>query len=159
MHRGLTSELTTVAIAFAIAGCSPSTEPKSNVSSDGLAVHLQVEPSPAVVGDYVRTTLTIENTTDHTVTRTYPSSDIGPDVVISESANVLVFYGLTSGFFGPFTYEGQLSVLSLAPHQSRSAIVEIAAIAPGNAELRGCLTKGDGPDAVCVDAFVTVTAH
>jgi hypothetical protein len=148
-----------VAGALLLAGCSSSTEPKSNVSSDGLAVHLQVEPSPAVVGDYVRTTLTIENTTDHTVTRTYPPGDIGPDVTISESRNVLVFYGLTSGFFGPFFYAGPPSVLSLAPHESRAAVIEIAAIAPGNAELRGCLTRGDGPDAVCVDAFVTVTAH
>lgn len=153
-----TAIVSTVAL-FVIAGCSSSTEPKSNVSSDGLAVHLQVEPSPAVVGDYVRTTLTIENTTDDTVTRTYPPGDIGPDVTISESANVLVFYGISRGFFGPFFQAGPPSVLSLEPHEQRAAVIEIAAYEPGNAEVRGCLTKGDGPDAVCVDAFVTVTAH
>jgi len=157
--RGMRIAIVVTSAMFVLVGCTSSTEPKSNVSSDGLAVHLQVEPAPAVVDQLVRATLTIENTTDHTVTRTYPPADIGPDVTISDGRNVLVFYGLTTGFFGPFSYAGSPSVLSLAPHESRDAVIELLATAPGNAELRGCLTKGDGPDAVCVDAFVTVTAH
>lgn len=156
---GIRTAIVSTTALFVLAGCTSSTEPKSNVSSDGLAVHLQVDPSHAVVDQLVLATLSIENTTDHTVTRTYPPGDIGPDVIISESGNVLGYFSLTRGFFGPFFYTGPPSVLSLAPHQSLAAVIEFVATAPGNAELRGCLTKGDGPDAICVDAFVTVTAH
>jgi hypothetical protein len=149
-----------IALLIAVDGCSSSTEPRSHIAADGLAVHLDVSPNPAIVHYYVNATLTIENTTSDTVTRTYPPGDVGPRIRVTNGNGVLQLPLLdTGGFFGPFFQAESPSVFTLAPHEKRILHVRFVATAVGPAELTGCLTKGDANDTVCVDTFVTVQAH
>jgi hypothetical protein len=148
-----------VAALAALAGCSSSTEPRSDASADGFELRIDASPNAPVVGDIVTATLTITNTTDATRTRTYPPHDFGPNIV-SESGDPVLERSSGDGF-GDYIDTGEPYTFSVPAQQSVTIIAHFDATAAGRSRLTGCLPGGDAAasDAICVATFVVVRAQ
>jgi hypothetical protein len=142
---------------FALAGCSSSTEPHSNITPDGFAVSLTLDTTSPLLGDWVTTTMTIENTTSTELSRTFPPGDWGP---LPRSSNSNLYEnGFDGGFFGQFIEADQPHTLTVGAHQTVTHVFHFQAMHAGTAYISACFPDSDADThpASCVTKSVTVT--
>jgi hypothetical protein len=158
MHRSVKAELTIVAMAITLAGCSSGTEPRSDAAAQGYALRIVASPASPTIGDTITITFTIENATSNTLTRTFADFWMRPQMRVVSGAGIFA----TGNGFGDEVGEGQaVTTLVLEPHQVVTGVSTLVAVSTGNAELTGCLPAdaATGANAICTDAFVTVGAR
>lgn len=146
--------MATVVIAFAIAGCSSSTEPRSDAPAQGYALLISVTPTSPVVGDTLFATFTIKNVTSETITRTFADDWSEPEMrMVLGAANLEEI--------PVFRVWVPTRTLTLAPNQIVSGSESYLAMRTGDYELTGCLPAdvATGANAICAHALVTVGAR
>lgn len=146
-----------LASAMFLAGCSSSTGPVSSTSAQGYALRIVASPSPAIIGDTITVTFTIENATSRTLTRTFADYWSQPQTRVVSGAGAFV----PGNGFGDSVGISYGNTLVLEPQQVATGVSTLVAGAAGNAELSGCLPAdvSTGDDAICVDAFLSVKAR
>jgi len=143
----------------ALAGCSSSTEPKSNVTPDGFAVSLTLDTASQVLGDWITTTMTIQNTTSEDLSRTFPPNDWGP---LPQSSNSnLEENGFDGGFFGQFLEGDEPHTLTVGAHQMVTHIFHFRAMHVGSSYISACFPDSDAGKhpSTCVTKAATVTLN
>jgi hypothetical protein len=149
-----------VAALAALAGCSSSTEPRSDASADGFELRIDASPNAPVVGDIVTATLTITNTTDATASRTFPPHVDGRPYIDSDPDSPALERSFGDGF-GDYLDTGEAYTFSVPAHQSVTVIAHFDAKAAGRSRLTGCLPGRDAAtsDGLCVATDVVVRAQ
>jgi hypothetical protein len=146
-------------LMFALPACSSSTDAPHDTTADGFKVSISVSPESPVVGQMVTATMTVENTTSATLSRSFPVNNLGPQIKILGGAIEGGFN--IGGFFGDGIELGAQDTLIVAPHSSASAGWNFFAISAGSSTLVGCFPENDNvlqPEA-CASKAVKVVAR
>lgn len=156
MMRGTRGNSLAISVtgALLLAGCSSSTEPRSDAAAQGYALRIAVTPASPVVGDTLYATFTIENVTSAPITRTFADDWLQPQIRVVLGAENLEEFPI----FGEWE---PTKTLTLAPNQTVSGPAIYIAMRAGEDELTGCLPADvtTGANAICTDALVTVEAR